>query len=659
MNDHVPPPNDGMTASQRADLATLLVQNLLPRNIQWLAERVLGLSAISDIIGNRPSVENLACALIERMQEAGRLADAIAILRTETRNASLLRGLNHILTGSPLAALQATVHALDDPFLNADFVDLYYPRVQRTVCAVALGGHVNELKGTGFLIGPDLVLTNFHVVEDFLKVETTVGGEDKITSTVAGDQLFFFFDYFAAPRPLIPPDNARPHASMVVKAVTENWLVRARCLLSKDGYPPYPEEVLKKKKYDYAVIKLDRPVGNAPSRRSGGALRGWLTLDSDISYFDDVGKRLFVLQHPGGAEQLWDVGVYAQLDPSETRIWYSVNAERGASGAPAVDKKGRVYALHNAAVRSGPAVEAGMLVNQGIRIDLISKDLHPVVELPPSVDENIGYWSLTEDKSDPRPIIGREFFRTTVTAMMAATNGGRVITVTGPKDSGRRFSVDLLKRIVGAAVPVIQFVPDNLAELSPRAFVKALADFLMLPKSSTIPEARQTESTSRWISHDLPTWLAQQLAADQARTPSRYPVWIVINTVVPGGTPLSWAHDLPDLISALMGPPDASQPTPDLPQLRWLLLGASNSPMPPTRMPVINDDLSAPSNTDYSTQFANCMAIAWRSIERSEALPPVFLTKLGKKYAEMALNENKPVRAYLAQWVRDMITANN
>ncbi|MGO7301410.1 serine protease [Rhizobium ruizarguesonis] len=661
MNDHVAPSNEGMTDAQRADIAELLVQSLLPPNIQWLGERVLGAQAISDIIGNRPLAAALAGALTERMQQDGRLGEAIAILRTETRNGSLLRGLNHILAGNRLASLaelQANVQAPEDPFFNGDFIDLHYPRVQRTVCAIGLGGRVNALRGTGFLIAPDLVLTNFHVVKDFLAVQSE-NGEDKITSTVAGDQLFFFFDYFSAPRPLVPPDIQRPHESAMVRAITDGWLVRARRDFSEDGRPPYAGEV--HEKHDYAVIRLARDLGNVPSRRSGGSLRGWLTLNNDISFFDEIGNRLIVPQHPEGAEQLWDVGIYARQDPSKTRIWYSVNSEKGTSGAPAVDRKGRLYALHNASVRDKDGLplqlEQGLKVNQGIRIDVILKDLQkdPAIPLPQLVEENIGYWSLSENVKDARPIIGRQFFRTSVTAMMAS-NDSRALTVTGPTGSGRRFSIDLLKRIVGAGVSVVQFGPDDLASLSPRAFIKTLADVLLLPNSSSIPDARQTESTSRWISHDLPAWLAKQLATDQVKSPSRYPVWIVVNAVVPDGTRLSWADDLPDLISALMGPPDLSQPTPELPQIRWLLLGAPNSAFPPTRMSIVNDDLDAAMNTDYPADFANCMAIAWRSIERSEEVPPGFLTRLGAREVAKAKIENRPIRGHLADWVRDMIT---
>src|SRR5262249_25543499 len=153
MNEHVAALPGVLTPEQRADLAKLLADQLVPRNIQLLGERVLGAQAIADIIGNRPGADLMALALVERMQLMARLAEAVSILRTETRNGDLLQGLNHILAGLPLkdlAGLQANVHGPDDPFFSNDFIELYYPRVQRTVCAIALGNTVNKLRGTGF-----------------------------------------------------------------------------------------------------------------------------------------------------------------------------------------------------------------------------------------------------------------------------------------------------------------------------------------------------------------------------------------------------------------------------------------------------------------------------------------------------------------------------
>jgi hypothetical protein len=474
MNERVPPPDQGMTDAQQADLATLLATTLVSSTVQWLGERVLGADAIREISGNSPKVDVLAKWLVERMYETGRLTDAIGIIRTETRNGTLLQGLNHILAGFPLAgfmALQANVQAPEDPFFNNDFVELHYPRVQRTVCAVGLGPPVNTLRGTGFLIAPDLVITNFHVLREYLTVNLQ-GDEEIISTDVGGENIYFFFDYLSAPRPLVPPDAARPHSGAMVKAA-KNWLVRARCRLPNEGIFPYAKEV--RSYYDYAVIRLERPIGNVPSRKSGGTPRGWLPLDSGVSFLDDLGSRLVVLQHPGGAEQLWDVGVYQDMDPSKTRIWYSVNTERGASGGPAVDSRGRLYALHNASVQGQNGVH--LKLNQGVRIDVILSDLkkNAEIDLSPPVEEDVGYWSLSETVNDPRPIVGRQLFRHSVAKMMSAKGNG-ILIVIGPKDSGRHFSIDLLKRIVGATVPVIRFSPVDLSRLSPRDFIKVFVN---------------------------------------------------------------------------------------------------------------------------------------------------------------------------------------
>jgi hypothetical protein len=655
MNEHVPvPPDKGLTGEQRADLAQLLAQNLLVRAIQWLAERVLGREAIVDLIARKPEIGALASEVVQHLHEKGRLEDTISILRTESRDGDLIRGLNHILSGArleSLAGLQAIVHVPEDPFFSNDFVEIYYPRVQRTVCAIGLGDPVNSLKGTGFLIGPDLVLTNFHVLDAFLEVDEATGA---ISAKAGRNEIFCFFDYLSGPRPRVPPDAARPHSSVMVKAANSRWLVRARCMLDNEGIPPYA--VNAQNKYDYAVIRLERAIGNVPSKRSGGALRGWLSLDSGVDFLQGIGSRLVVLQHPGGAEQLWDVGIYQKLDPSETRIWYSVNAERGASGGPAVDKQGRLFALHNASVRD--ATRQPDVVNQGVRIDCILKDLSlaPALHLPPSVEEDPGYWTLSDDHTDPKPIIGRQPFREAV-GKMVALDGNRIIAVVGPKDSGRHFSVDLLRRIVGAGVPVIRFSPTDLRTLSPKSFVKVLADELRLPNAQTIPDAKPTEPVSRWISNDLPAWLALRLAADQTRVPSRYPAWVIIDSVVPEDERLPWAENLTDLVSSLMGPPDLSLATVDIPQLRWLLIGSPNITFPPSRRSPVVDDLAQAGNTNYAEDFANCLLLGWRSIERSASISTDLLKSLGTTLVEDARLNNKIARAYLAEYVRRLILA--
>lgn len=642
---------NGMTPLQRADLAALLVSNVPPSMIRWLGERVLGREALVAEAEAPSNVSAKAKILIEAMHNAGRLPEAIAILKTESRNADLLFGLNHILSGATLATLpevQRTIKDLLQPFLSNDFTEVYFPRVQRTVCAIGLGPPVNRLRGTGFLIAPDLVLTNFHVIDVYLTVQSA-DGEDIIREKVEGDNLYFFFDYLSAPCPLIPPDPARPHASELVRGVKQRWLVRASRHMDNEGVDPFPEDA--DGRFDYAVIRLEKPIGKLPCRKSGGTLRGWLPLDNGINVFDEMGARLVVLQHPGGAEQLWDIGVYDDIDPSKTRIRYRINSEPGASGGPAFDPKGRVYAIHNAVVKVGDNVPPTH--NQGVRTDVILKDLKKKtgIDLPPVLDEDIGLWSLSDSVNEPRPIIGRTAFRQSVMKMTGVTALERVLTVTGSKDSGRRFSIDLLKRLLGTKVPVVRFTADDLMNLGPRAFIEALANELALTSISSIPSPIATESDARWVSAALPKWLGEKLAADQAEHPSRYPIWVVLEAVVPEGKRLAWAADLPDLLSALMGTPDTA-PVPGLTQIRWLLLGASNTALPPTRSAAIIDDLAATNNTNFAEDFADCVSLGWRSVDRIDnRIPAQLLKNIATTFVADATRDNKPVRAYLASYV--------
>jgi hypothetical protein len=661
MNGPIPVGN--ITAGQRADLAALLAQEFTLGNIEELGTRVLEGTEVRAIVANQPTRVGVAALLIEKMHAAGRLPEILAILKTEvSRNARFLRGLNHILAGARLATLQATVQAREDPFLDNDFLEVHFPRVQRTVCAIGLGVGVNRLMGTGFLIGPDLVMTNFHVVGDYVGKEADgtliVEADGTIRTTATGDNIYCFFDYLAAPAPQVPPNGAGAgvHASVLVKAAQNGWLLRARDRLANEGTPPYATAEQALGKYDYAIIKLEREIGNVPSRKSGGAPRGWLNLASGVDYAMN-GTRIVVLQHPQGSHQLFDIGEFSAFDPSKTRIWYTVNTDYGSSGGAAIDKLGRLYALHNASVKGQQ-----QLVNQGVRIDMILDDLRQPpswTPAPPPADGDLGYWSLSDNIGDPRPIIGRQFFRQSIRKVIAAKDKERVLAVVGPKGSGRRFSVDLLKRVVGANVPIVRFPQQLLESLSPRDFVKALATQLALPlvleTGEAIPDPKRTEQESRWISVDLSTWLAKNLKASQEKYPSRYPAWVVIDAVVDGPNFLSWADNLPDLISALSGGPDPGQAGVDIPQLRWLMLSSEASMLPPTRAGRIVDDLTVPDNVKYDEDFANCLSLAWRSLEASEQSPHQLLKKVGLKVIKDATRDQKNLRASLAEFVRDTI----
>ena len=264
--------------------------------------------------------------MVAALNEADRVADAISLL--EAGGASQQRSGfgTHSHPGWPslheAEALQQFRNKYQ-PFLCSSTFQESFGRVSRTVCAIGLGKPFNEIKGSGFLIAPDLVMTNYHVLEAYLKVDET----GKIQANAPGNQIFCYFDYLSMPAPTVPLGEGW-HTSTPVEAA-EDWLVHGRQSLPDDGTVNSPKEV--NREYDYVIIRLKKAIGSRPARKGGGAVRGWLTLPNDIDVLT-TNIRIIVHQHPGAAPQHFDIGDYVRLDPSSTRVWYSVSTARGAFG---------------------------------------------------------------------------------------------------------------------------------------------------------------------------------------------------------------------------------------------------------------------------------------------------------------------------------------
>lgn len=159
--------------------------------------------------------------------------------------------------------------------------------------------------GTGFLVAPDLILTNHHVKD--VPYGHFAEEPDKVRAR---------FDF----RENGDEDSA-------VCKLAEDWLVHESSTTE----------------LDYAVIRLDRPIGKEPIGQFQNApKRGWLSLKPvDLSQ----GQALFVLQHPkGDTLKMANGGLRAINAPW---IEYQVNTEDGSSGSPVFDNQWRVVALHS------------------------------------------------------------------------------------------------------------------------------------------------------------------------------------------------------------------------------------------------------------------------------------------------------------------------
>lgn len=180
--------------------------------------------------------------------------------------------------------------------------------------------------GTGFLVGPDLVLTNQHVREQADFDRRRADARFRFGYRVREDQT---------------TDGGTLHR------LADPWYVHHSVV----------------EKLDYALVRLaakagDEPIGsyeNAPAR-------AWLSAGADQPL---VHQSLYVIQHPKGdtlkvAEGTLRVNANGWLD-------YDVNTERGSSGSPVLDNRWQLVGLHS---REG----AGD-VNRGVSMMAIRADL--------------------------------------------------------------------------------------------------------------------------------------------------------------------------------------------------------------------------------------------------------------------------------------------
>lgn len=224
--------------------------------------------------------------------------------------------------------------------------------VEGLICEIEIGGNS---AGTGFLVGPSAVLTNYHVLEAVL------------TGTTPANQVACLFDY------KVLSNGSRMRTTSVGLEPT---------LWNLDSSPPSADEktltpdrtVPTVDQLDYALVKLARDIGDEPALSRVGdqaPRRGWVTIPSASPVFLPRAP-LLIAQHPDGKPLKLSVDTDSVIgvNPNRTRVRYTNNTEPGSSGSPVFDLDWNLVALHHL---GDPAYDHPPSYNQGVVIDLIRK----------------------------------------------------------------------------------------------------------------------------------------------------------------------------------------------------------------------------------------------------------------------------------------------
>jgi V8-like Glu-specific endopeptidase len=192
--------------------------------------------------------------------------------------------------------------------------------------------------GTGFLVGNDLVLTNWHVVKHALPGNNT-------------DDLACRFDFAVDPGGGTGSGEEIDVAPSGIIAFSP--CSAAELTAAPDVPPPGANEL------DYALLRLSSPAG---------ATRGWMDLTRSATRLE-ADAPILIIQHPAAAPLKLAMDTEAVIGEKfgGLRLRYRTNTDHGSSGAPCLAMDWSLVALHHLGDPAlGPPV-----FNQGVPTGLI------------------------------------------------------------------------------------------------------------------------------------------------------------------------------------------------------------------------------------------------------------------------------------------------
>lgn len=210
------------------------------------------------------------------------------------------------------------------------------PRFEQGERAIDDQGRERSSFGTGWMIGSDLMVTNFHVVCARLSDEADPSPED-LALQIAGTAVLMDYDAADAPG----------------RKVAVHELV---CRGGRGG------------SRDYAVLRLDPSAGLPPPLR----------MRAQAPSVPKDGYPVNVVQHPAGLEKRIAIRSNLLKSADATRLEYFSDTLGGSSGAPLCNDAWEVIGLHRA---SGPATNVWIqgkqaaAYNEGIPVRAFVEDL--------------------------------------------------------------------------------------------------------------------------------------------------------------------------------------------------------------------------------------------------------------------------------------------
>jgi hypothetical protein len=345
-----------LTSTQWGRLSAALQSGFpSPFDLQILLQEELGLnlSFVSSLLKQLPFIVYDIIQHTEARNLTLQLLDAAR--RNRPAEPEFIALAQELGAAPPTTALEAILNdqniVFDAAALRRRISDL-----ERQVCRVDLKG---KAQGTGFLVGQQTVITNYHVVRKVIEQQPGFTPAD----------ISLRFDYKLL-------DDGTTIYPGTVYNLAQDWLI------DSSGYSPVdlqgePKPVdPKADELDYAVLRVDgTPAADNPGKLGQmnpvyGATRGHVSMPAPGASYDfAANKVLFIMQHPLGAPLKMTANIYRSLNANGTRVTYLNDTDNGSSGSPCLNANWELVALHHSG--DPDTVKPRPEYNEGIPISAI------------------------------------------------------------------------------------------------------------------------------------------------------------------------------------------------------------------------------------------------------------------------------------------------
>lgn len=291
-------------------------------------------------------------SVAEREQWTSELLAAACVANPESVTLRRLAGANGLAASPPPNLGFEALITEENGFHDFTTWSRGLLEIEGRICRVELG---ERPLGTGFLVGEELVMTNWHVVRTVIATPDT------------RSHVRLRFDYKRL------PSGVTAHSGTVF-SLADEWLLDYSASPpiagsdAKDAPAPQLDQL------DYAILRVRPDRDGAPVGRSrvGGASaraacqRGWVRAPLEAHTFEP-GQGLMIVQHPSGdpLQLAFEADAILRVNENGTRVRYRTNTLGGSSGSPCFNTRMELVALHHG---GDPAHPGYAQFNQGIPI---------------------------------------------------------------------------------------------------------------------------------------------------------------------------------------------------------------------------------------------------------------------------------------------------